>query len=403
MTNKNDTPANFDILIVGGLGHVGLPLGLLLADKQYTVALWDINEAHRQSVLAGKMPFVEHDAEPVLRRVLGKQLFVAESIDAVSRSDVVIVTVGTPLDDANEPSMAPILALVEQLAPYLNDEQLLMLRSTVYPGTTRQVCGYLAKRKLGTDVTFCPERILQGYALREYNTLAQIVSGNSDSAVQRAREIFERLEIRTVEVSLLEAELAKLFTNAWRYLQFAIANQFYSVAVDNNVDFDNIYRAITHGYERARDMPRPGFAAGPCLYKDTLQLAAFCGEQFPMGVQAAFINQGMPEVIIKQIEQRGVQIAGCRIGILGMAFKAEVDDLRDSLSVRLRQILEKRGAAVLCADEYAKSEEFVSPRELLAHSEVVIVGAPHSAYKQLDLASHPCVIDPWSMLAGQGS
>ena len=392
-------PNKFDILIVGGLGHVGLPLGLILADHGLQVSLYDIDQDRRAQVAAGRMPFLEYGAKPLLKRVIGKTLHLADGLEDVAQAELVMVTIGTPLDERLNPKLLPMLDLAKEMVGYLRNGQHVMLRSTVYPGTSRRLRDFFASRGLEVHLSFCPERIIQGHAIHEFTTLPQIVSGFSGEAIDRAERLFQRLQARTVVVPVLEAELAKLFTNSWRYIQFAIANQFYTIATERGADFRRIHRAMTDGYERAKDFPGPGFAAGPCLLKDTMQLASFCRGDFQLGEAAMRVNEGLPAVIIDVLlREHGADLANARVGILGMAFKADIDDVRDSLSYKLMKLLKFHGAEVVCSDEYVKDQNFVSKEDLLDSCPIIVVGVPHSAYRDLKVPEESLVIDLWNVL-----
>ena len=228
------------------------------------------------------------------------------------------------------------------------------------------------------DVAFCPERIAEGHALEELHTLPQIVGADSPAAGDRAEALFGRLAGKTIRTSSKEAELTKLFTNTWRYMKFAVANQFFAIADQAGVDYTNILRAIREDYPRAADLPGPGFAAGPCLFKDTMQLAAFTSDHFPLGQAAMQINEGMPAYIVSALERRHGGLRGRTVGILGMAFKAESDDIRASLSFKLRKLLEWAGARVLCADPYVTDDRLSPLDEVLERSEILVIGAPHA-------------------------
>ncbi|HEY9405259.1 MAG TPA: nucleotide sugar dehydrogenase [Pyrinomonadaceae bacterium] len=394
MTNNK---SKYDVLIIGGLGHIGLPLGILLADTGLQVTLYDLDLKKRAIVEAGEMPFLEYDAEPILKRVIGKTLHIADSLEDVADSDTVIVTIGTPVDEYLNPKMLPILQLAEQLTRYLHDDHHIMLRSTVFPGTSQRLHDFFSSRGLKIDLSFCPERIIQGHAVRELGHLPQIISGFTEQAVSRAEALFEKLRVRMVKVSVREAELAKLFTNAWRYIQFAIANQFYVMATEHDADFGKIHHAMTYGYDRAKDFPTPGLAAGPCLLKDTLQLSAFHQNHFQLGHAAMLINEGLPNFIVENLRKsHGADLGKSRVGVLGMAFKADIDDIRDSLSYKLAKILKFYGASVVCSDEYVQDPTFISKEELIATCPIVIIGVPHTAYRQLEIPSGTTVVDLWN-------
>ena len=392
----------YDILIVGGFGHVGLPLGIVLADAGLRVALFDIDQNRREQIEAGRMPFFEHDAEPILRRVVGKTLQVTTDLADVERSDSVVVTIGTPVDEHLNPKLLPFLQLAERLAPYLRSNHHVMLRSTVYPGTSQRIQEFFQKRGIPVHLSVCPERFAQGYAIRELGKLPQIVAGFTEEAIRRSEALFGRLRIPTVVVTVPEAELAKLFSNAWRYIQFAAANQFYMIATENGVDFARVHHAMTYGYERAQDFPLPGFAAGPCLLKDTLQLSAFHKNNFLLGHAAMLINEGLPNFIFDSLRKNSeIDLSQARVGVLGMAFKANADDIRDSLSYKLVKILRFHGVTTVCSDEFVKDPSFVSKEDLLTSCPIVIVGVPHSAYRGLEVPQLTLLIDPWNVVRRQ--
>jgi UDP-N-acetyl-D-mannosaminuronic acid dehydrogenase len=250
------------------------------------------------------------------------------------------------------------------------------------------------------DVAFCPERISQGEAVRELYELPQIVAGFSPRAVARARELFSLFNDDFVELAPLEAEFAKLFTNAWRYIRFAVANQFYMIANSEGLDFYKIYAAITHNYPRIKDMPKAGFAAGPCLFKDTIQLAALTGNTFFLGHSAMLVNEGMPDYLVACLKHR-YPLQEKRVGILGMAFKKDSDDPRESLAYKLRNILVKDCREVLATDPYIRDESLRPLEEVLADSDLLIIGAPHSLYAGLRLEGRE-VVDLWDFYGRGG-
>ena len=249
-------------------------------------------------------------------------------------------------------------------------------------------------------IAYCPERIAQGFAIRELSELPQIVSGTSSETVESAARLFALLAPEIVRLEIEEAELAKLFSNAWRYVQFAASNQFYMLANTVGADFNRIRDAMVRGYGRAASLPKAGFAAGPCLLKDTMQLAALNSNNFWLGHSAMMVNEGLPSFIVESLNRK-YDLAGMRVGILGMAFKADVDDTRDSLSYKLGKILRFHGAVVGYSDEFAKDPTFVSKEELLRTSQVIIVGVPHSAYHSLVVPPGLDVVDLWGILPKQ--
>jgi UDP-N-acetyl-D-mannosaminuronic acid dehydrogenase len=312
----------------------------------------------------------------------------------------VIVVIGTPIDEFLNPSMGVFEEAVAQMAPYLADGALVILRSTVYPGTTEYVAQALAARGCRVDVAFAPERIAEGYALKELGSLPQIIGADSEAAGDRAAALFSQLGVEIIRTTSKEAELAKLFTNTWRYMKFAVANQFFTIAHDAGVDYDRVLGAVRTNYPRAADLPGPGFAAGPCLFKDTMQLAAFTADHFPLGQSAMQVNEGLPTYIVAAMARRLGSLQGRSVGILGMAFKAESDDTRASLSYKLRKLLAWQGARVLCTDPYVADSRLVPLQQVLDEAEILVLGVPHAAYRSLSLGDRE-VVDVWGAL-GKG-
>jgi UDP-N-acetyl-D-mannosaminuronic acid dehydrogenase len=394
------TDQDLDLVVLGGGGHVGLPLALAFADSGWRVGIYDIDQAKLERIGKGEMPFREHGADELLPKVLATGRLVLSSDPTImGQTDRLIVVIGTPVDEFLGPSMTVFEHAVVEIAPHLRDGALVILRSTVYPGTTEYVTQRLDERGLNVDVAFCPERIAEGYALQELGTLPQIIGADTEPAAKRATEVFAQLGNKTIRTTSREAELAKLFTNTWRYMKFAVANQFFMIADQAGVDYSNVLRAIREDYPRARDLPGPGFAAGPCLFKDTMQLASFTSDHFPLGQAAVQVNEGLPAYIVSALERRHGTLRGKTIGILGMAFKAESDDTRASLSFKLRKLLTWAGARVVCTDPYVQDHRLVPLDQVLAESDMLILGAPHAAYKGLPIGGKD-VVDVWGALGG---
>ena len=389
---------HYDICIIGGAGHVGLPLALVFARAGKRVLIFDLNRAAMDTILSGTMPFIEYGAEPLLAAALKDgTLACSAAVEDISRASTVIVAVGTPVDEYLTPKLRALVDVFKNIRPHLDPEQTIVIRSTVYPRTCRHIHRLLSKDGGAWRVAYCPERIAQGYAIRELDELPQIVSGCSEEAVEHASALFALVAPRTIRLEVEEAELAKLFTNAWRYIQFAAANQFYMIAQTIGVDFNVVREAMVAGYGRAASLPSAGFAAGPCLLKDTMQLAAFNANGFSLGYAAMAINEGLPGFVVERLKERR-KLDETRVGILGMAFKADIDDIRDSLSYKLGKVLRFHGADVYYSDEFARDPTFISKEELVARCDVVIVGVPHSAYRTLAIPPRVEVVDLWSVI-----
>jgi UDP-N-acetyl-D-mannosaminuronic acid dehydrogenase len=387
--------ASSRLCVVGGCGHVGLPLAIAFALAGHQVLVHDLNEEAIARVKGGEMPFREADADRFLPEALatGRLTFSSEP-RSVRDAEVVVFVVGTPVDEHLNPKFAAIKEALLGLIEHLRDGQLLVLRSTVFPGTSEKVQSLLQVHDKRIDVVFCPERIAEGHAFAELGALPQIVSGFSARGVTRATELFGCLTDEIVHLLPLEAELAKLFNNVHRYIKFSIANQFFEIANDYGLDYYRIHHAMTYKYPRSMDLAKPGFTAGPCLFKDTMQLAAFNNNNFLLGHAAMLVNEGLPNYIVQRLRAR-FKLQERAVGILGMAFKADSDDPRESLSFKLKKVLDIEASEVLCSDPYVKGAGFVSAEELVRRSDIIILGAAHSVYRDLDLRDRP-LVDVWN-------
>ena len=394
------TVENADVTVVGGAGHVGVPLVLALAEAGLRVNVNDLNRDSLEALQAGRLPFIEHGAQTVLSKALiNRRLVFTHASDRISVGGPVIITIGTPVDEFLNPVRKVVQDCVDALLPSLADGQLVVLRSTVFPGTTDWLASYLKAKGRSLKVAFCPERVVQGNGLRELRDMPQIVSGTTPDAEREAAALFERIAPEVVAVSSMEAEFAKLFSNAYRYIEFAATNEFYLVAKSAGVDYQRVLKAMTHNYPRLKGMPRPGFAAGPCLVKDTMQLSAFARNQFGLGHAALLINEGLVLHVVDDIKRR-YDLASLTIGLLGMAFKAESDDIRASLSYKFKKVLSAQARAVLTTDPFVTTDPDLRPlEEVIAESNLLILCAPHAAYRGADFKGRP-VFDVWGHLHG---
>ena len=386
-----------DVVVIGGCGHVGLPLAIAFAARGARVGIYDVSEAAVATVNAGQLPFDEPGAAEVLARVVADgRLHASADASIVGSAENVVVVIGTPVDEHLNPNQTAIPRALGGCAPFLRNGQLLILRSTVFPGVTALVEKMVAGLGVSIEVAFCPERIAEGKAMTELFELPQIVSARSPGGLERAAKLFGLLTDSIVELSPEEAELAKLFTNVWRYIKFATANQFYMMANDRGLDFERIRKGLSQDYPRAADMPGAGFAAGPCLFKDTMQLAAFNNNNFTLGHTAMTINEGLPLYLVHRLEQR-FDLSSLTVGILGMAFKGESDDIRSSLSYKLKRILEFKADMVLCTDPYVTVDPSLLPQEeVIARSDLLVIATPHREYR--NLVTDKPVADIWNVL-----
>jgi UDP-N-acetyl-D-mannosaminuronic acid dehydrogenase len=352
---------------------VGLPLAIALAGRDATVACYDISPGAVTAVSSGVPPFREPGTELALRRAIAAgRLTATDSPAVIADAEHVIVTVDGPVENS-----------LASCSRYFRDGQLLVLRSTVPPGGTAGLEKLAAGLGIDADVAFCPERIAEGRAMTELPKLPQIVASRTARGLDRAARLFRKLTPVLVPMSPEEAELAKLFTNAWRYISFAAANQLYAIANDRGLDYERIRQGMLMDYPRAAGLPRAGFAAGPCLPKDTIELIdASAG--FTLGQAAVAANEGLADYVLARLAQR-YDLTSTRVGILGMAFKAGTDDVRASLSYRLRRLLASRARQVLCTDPWVSSDPKLLPlATVLALADLLVVAVPHREYRRLE-------------------
>jgi UDP-N-acetyl-D-mannosaminuronic acid dehydrogenase len=386
----------YDVVVVGGAGHVGAPLSIVLAKKGFRTLIYDISQSALDTLAKGKLPFLEDSGEPLLKEVLAdRKLGFSNRVADIRGIPYVVLTIGTPVDEFHNPVLRVLTDCMDTLLPHLSDDQTIILRSTVFPGATDFLDGYLKSRGRKTLIAFCPERVVQGKAIREIQSLVQMISGTTPAAEESAARLFGRVANKVVRLKPMEAEFAKLFCNAYRYMQFAIANQFYMLTNAAGLSYARIRQGLMEDYPRMRDLPGAGFAAGPCLYKDTLQLVAFSENQMGLGLSAIQVNEGMPAYIVSRLKEK-YPLKRITVGLLGMSFKAESDDARSSLSYKLKKLLALHAKEVLTTDPFVAGDPNLLPlREVVRRSDILVLSPPHSIYAKADLRGKK-VYDIWS-------
>lgn len=382
--------------MVGGAGHVGAPLAIVLAHNGFPTLIHDLNVKAMETLASGQLPFREDAAEPLLKEALAKRMLSFDSNPAsLTGVPYVVVTIGTPIDEFHNPMLGVVQKCIDALLPHLSDDQTIIMRSTVFPGVTEYVHNYLRAHGKRTHVAFCPERVVQGYSVRELQTLPQIISGATPEAEERAAKLFAKIAPKLVRMQPKEAEFAKLISNAYRYIQFAATNQFYTMCESAGVSYHSVLKGLKEDYPRLDGLPGPGFAAGPCLFKDTLQLAAYTNNTFGLGYAAMHVNEGLPAFLVNRMQAQ-YRLGEATVGILGMAFKAESDDIRASLSYKLRKLLRYNAKAVISTDPFVTIDpELVPVEQVISRSDVLVLGVPHAAYRDLDLRGKP-LVDVWN-------
>ncbi len=381
-----------DIAIIGGAGHIGLPLGILFANKGKKVILYDKNKNNIEKINKLKMPFMEEGGAKLLKKNKNK-IFATTDKKFLKEAKIIIICIGTPVKKS-KPDLNFFFKMFREVKNFLNPKKLLVIRSSIYPGTCLKIQKFLGKNF--KNISYCPERVVQGKSITELNKLPQIVSGVSEQSISQSKKLFKLICKKIIITSILEAELIKLFSNAWRYINFSISNQFFAICEKFGINFNVLRNNMIDGYERNKSIPKAGFAAGPCLYKDTAQLNAFLQNSFTLGIAATKINQGFPKFIYEKIKKKFKnKLRKKKIGILGAAFKSDIDDTRDSLSIELYKFLKKKGLKVNISDDYVKMQNLVDKKKLIKYSDIIILGVPHSSYKKIKIPKNKYLIDSW--------
>ena len=387
---------NKTICIIGGAGHVGAPLGLAFSSKGYKVILIDKNIKNIKKINNGKMPFLEEGCEKLLKNMIGKKRIIASTdLNNVKKSKYVIICLGTPVNKKFNPILNNFVNFFYLLKKYLSKKHIVIIRSSIFPGISDKVFNIIKSRC--DNLSYCPERIAQGKSLKELPKLSQIVSGKNKKAKIESEKIFKKISKKIIHTKIGEAELIKLFSNTYRYINFSISNQFYMMCENQGLNFHKIRKFMRDNYDRNINIAPAGFTAGPCLLKDTMQLSSFYKHKFLLGKSAMQVNENLPIYIVKKISEK-IKLKNKTVGVLGMAFKAENDDIRDSLSIKLLKYLQSKKIKTLQSDEYYKNEKNVDKNFLVRKSDIIIVATPHKAYKNLKIKKNKILVDIWSII-----
>lgn len=387
---------NKTISIIGGTGHVGLPLGISFGLKNFNVQLIDINKKNIKLVNNGIMPFKEDKASVALRQLIKKKrIYASSNLKLIKESKYIIICIGTPINNKLKPEVSNFLNFFKTMKKYLSSNSIIIIRSSIYPGVAKKV--YNMYKNKFKHISYCPERIVQGKSLIELPKLPQIVSGFTKKSILESKMLFSKVCKKIIITGILEAELIKLFSNSYRYIVFAISNQFFKICHDLNLDFESLRMNMIDGYDRNMGIAKPGFTAGPCLLKDTMQLSSFLKEKFHLGYSAMSINESIPKYLLKKLEKKH-NLKKKTVGVMGMSFKAETDDIRDSLALKLVKHLKLKKIKYLCSDPFYKDKNIISEKEIIKKSDIIIITVPHNKYKKIKIPKSKIVIDIWNII-----
>jgi UDP-N-acetyl-D-mannosaminuronic acid dehydrogenase len=386
-----------------GLGRVGLPLALSFADRGLDVIGVERVPATLEAVEGGRMPFHETGTQEVLERVReAGRLRLTQHVQDAAEAEHIVLTLGTPAHIHVEIDVSQIRHVIDDLLPVLREGHSVVLRSTVAPGTTEWVAGYIEQRRgftAGEDlfVSHVPERIAENHFLEEIATLPCIVGGVGDASGAKAAELFEVYGTEIVQTTPVEAELAKIWTNILRYTQFALPNLLMMECEQSGANVFEVVELINRDYPRG-GIAAPGLTAGTCLRKDFV----FSEERSSapgMLLAVSRVHETVPLFLVEGLKRRlGGSLRDRKVAVLGLTFKRDSDDMRDSLSFKLIRLLERELAHVSRHDPHVPDES--EPLEsALSGAHAVIVATNHSAFEDLvsRLPQGALLVDPWNV------
>jgi UDP-N-acetyl-D-mannosaminuronic acid dehydrogenase len=399
-----------DVAVIG-LGRIGLPLALSFADRGLNVIGVDNDAARLSAIAAGRMPFKETGADELIARVHASgRMTTTSSVTDAAAANAIVLTLGTPSLSHIEIDMSDIRSVLDDLLPLLRPGQTIVLRSTIAPGTTEFVAGYLERKRglrAGEEifVAHAPERIAAGRFLEEIDTLPCIIGGVGDEAGARTAALFEVFDAEIVQTTPVQAELAKIWANIMRYTTFALPNLLMMDCEQYGANVFEVIDLVNKDYPRG-GLAQPGFTAGTCLRKDF----AFSEERSNapgMLLAVSRVNESVPNFLVTGLKRRigGGSLRDRKVAVLGLAFKRDTDDERDSLAHKLVRLLERELADVAVHDPHVASP--TQPlEEALRDADVVVVAANHSEFQAPATlqaiaalaADGALVVDPWNCL-----
>ena len=395
MISINDIKNKKFNLCVIGMGRIGLPLAISFAKKGVNVLGRETNKEILDKINRGELPFFEKDMGVAFNQALKKKTITFDSDNdrTIQKCEIIIIAVETPLRENLLPDMSIINNVIEEVCGKAKDNSIIILRSTLAPGTTeKQILPKILEINNTLNVAVCPERIVEGRAMEEIERLPEIIGIDDLKIGDVVKELFLILGNKEITITDTKtAETAKIFANVFRYVNFALANEFALICEDIQV---NAHEAIMLANKDSRSgIPNPGPAGGPCLHKD----GHFLGNTpFLNLIKSSWLlNESIPTHIINTIEKQVGPIFGKTIGVLGRSYKANIDDMRDSLAIKLIEELETKQAKVI---SFEPNDSNSNSLEDVLKSEIVILAVNHSEFLEINedmFRNTKLVYDAW--------
>ena len=396
-----------------GLGYVGLPLAIEFGKAGLTVIGVDKNPSKVKELNQGKSNLLDITKKNLKRLIKSDRLNVTGSFASLKKADVICICVPTPLKEGKQPDISYILEATAQIAKILHKGQLIILQSTTYPGTTKEAVLPLLKKtglKTGRDffLAFSPERIDPGNKKYNIKNTPKIVGGVTPKCTELAKALFEQISQEVLTVSSPRvAELEKLLENVFRNVNIALVNEISLLCKKMDINIWEVIKAAsTKPYGFMPFYPGPG-VGGHCIPLDPFYLS-WKAKEYGLDLQfielAGRVNDQMPQHIINLIEEglakRGQKISGSEILILGVAYKKDIADTRESPALKIIDQLAKKGAKVSYNDPFVPTlnvdgRDFRSKPlapAILKKSECVILVTNHSEYDYINVLKHSKLI-----------
>ncbi len=380
------------ISIIGGAGHIGLPLSVKFSEKKYFVNIIDKNTQNLKLIQNGKSPFKENGIKKkLIQQLRSGRLTFSKELSSIKESKNIILCIGTPIKKNFKPDLKNFYDLIKNLGFYIRKNQNLIIRSSVPVGTNKKII-YMLKKNC-PNVAYCPERIVEGKSFEELPLIPQIIAGSNKIVIQDAIKIFKKITKKIIVCNILEAELSKVFSNLYRYINFAIPNEMYLMSQKFGVNFLKVRDIMMKDYPRNSGLPNAGFVGGPCLMKDTMQMSYLYGVKKSLANSAYQVNENLPNEIIRQIKSIKLKNKNKVIGVLGITFKPNSDDLRGSLAINLIKKLKKNKLNYFFSDPNIQLKGNLNLNSLIKKCNIIVIGSNHKQYKKLKINRSKKIID----------
>ena len=374
----------FNIAVIGGAGHIGLPLSVFLQNKGNNVLVVDPNTNYVSKAVKGTPPFVEKNFKPNLDQALFKGLKFTDKIENIKSKEYIIVTIGS---SSNIKDIKLFNNLINEVISLAKKNSKIILRSTLSPETFKTLKKNKAIKSKNLKIAYCPERIAEGLAFEELEKIPQII-GSDDKDSKIFSKFFKQNGFETLETDIDTAIFIKLFSNAYRYTSFSLINEFNNIANSNNIDFKSVLELATYKYDRLKDIPLPGFVGGPCLIKDTKTFIKSYEKENILLKNFSKTNKKYLENVISQCKNKFV---GKQIIQLGLTFKPSSDDIRTSISLDLRKELIENGYEVFSVDPFLDQSEvdfkLFTYKEVATKTNNVLISTNHKNFENMDFAN----------------